>query len=156
MGISMGGATLIQAVSDGAPVNGLILLDPLLDTHSTFTRGAWTSTGLPPALFLPAAWAATTFWGLPGGAEQAYDRALSLTLPTLLIQDPGDPVTVAEHARALAAANPAVRLWMAPPVEPDHPELPWRERWGTHVIAYTLFPEQTLKQIMAFIERASR
>ena len=155
MGISMGGATLIQAVSDGAPVDGLILLDPLLDTHSTFTRGAWTSTGLPPELFLPAAWAATTFWGLPGGSEQAYDKALSLQLPTLLIQDPGDPVTVAEHARSLAAANPSIELWEAPAVAPDNPELPWRERWGTHVIAYTLFPEQTLGTIMDYINRVS-
>jgi len=155
MGISMGGATLIQAAGDGAPLDGLILLDPLLDTHSTFTRGAWTSTGLPPALFLPAAWAATNFWGLPGGAEQAYDRALTLKLPTLLIQDPGDPVTVAEHARALAAANPSVQLWVAPAVDPANPELPWRGRWGSHVIAYALFPEQTLGQIMAFINKLS-
>jgi hypothetical protein len=88
MGISMGGATLIQAVSAGAPVDALILLDPLLDTHSTFTRGVWTATGLPPPLFLPAAWAATAFWGLPGGAEQAYERALDLDLPILLLQWP--------------------------------------------------------------------
>ncbi|NCF20339.1 MAG: alpha/beta fold hydrolase [Haliea sp.] len=152
MGISMGGATLIQATSDGAPIDGLILLDPLLDTHATFARGAWTETGLPPSLFLPAAWAATNLWGLPGGAQQAFDRALDLRLPTLLIQDPGDPVTTAEHAKALAAANPTVRLWVAPQVEPDNPELPWRQRWGSHVIAFALFPQQTLEQITAFIE----
>jgi pimeloyl-ACP methyl ester carboxylesterase len=155
MGISMGGATLIQAVSAGAPVDGLILLDPLLDTHSTFTRSAWTATGLPPALFLPAAWAATAFWGLPGGTEQAYERALELDLPILLLQDPGDPVTVAEHARSLAAANSSIDLWLAPPVSPENPELPWRERWGTHVIAFALFPEQTLARIMGFIDRLS-
>jgi pimeloyl-ACP methyl ester carboxylesterase len=151
MGISMGGATMIQAASDGAPLDGLILLDPLLDTHSTFARGAWTSTGLPPGLFLPAAWAATTFWGLPGGADQAYDKALTLQIPTLLIQDPGDPVTIAEHARALAAANPTIEFWEAPAVEPDHPELPWRGRWGTHVIAFTLFPERTMEVINRFM-----
>ena len=132
-------------------MDGLILLDPLLDTHSTFTRGAWTATGLPPALFLPAAWSATSFWGLPGNSDQSYDKALGLRLPMLLIQDPDDPVTVAEHARALAAHNPAVQLWIAPPVDPAHPELPWRQRWGTHVIAFALFPDQTLAKIMDFI-----
>jgi pimeloyl-ACP methyl ester carboxylesterase len=151
MGISMGGATLIFVADDGAPLDGLILLDPLLDTHSVFTRGAWIETGLPPALFLPSAWAATTFWGLPGGEQQPFNRALSLDLPILLLQDPGDPVTIATHARELAAANPAVDLWVAPEVDASDPELPWRERWGTHVIAFALFPDQTLEQIMNFI-----
>ena len=54
MGISMGGATLIHAAADGVQADGLILLDPLLDTYSAFTAGAWTATGLPPALFTPA------------------------------------------------------------------------------------------------------
>ncbi len=78
-----------------------------------------------------------------------------MDLPTLLIQDPGDPVTIADHARALAAGNSAVELWEAPPVDPAHPELPWRGRWGTHVIAFTLFPEQTLDRIIGFIKRLS-
>jgi len=40
MGISMGGATLIQAAHDGAKLDGLILLDSLLDTNDTFAQGA--------------------------------------------------------------------------------------------------------------------
>jgi hypothetical protein len=62
---------------------------------------------------------------------------------------------VAEHAQSLAAANSAIDLWLAPPVSPENPELPWRERWGTHVIAFALFPEQTLARIMDFIDRLS-
>lgn len=151
MGISMGGATVIQAASDGLPVDGLILLDPLLDTASTFTRGAWTATGLPPVLFQPAAWAAITAYGLPGAGEQALDKARHLQLPTLLLQDPGDPVCVISHARDAAAANPNIRLWVAPPVAADNPELAWRKRWGSHVIAFALYPQETLAQIMAFI-----
>tara|TARA_R110002072_G_scaffold227131_1_gene384034 strand:- start:277 stop:462 length:186 start_codon:yes stop_codon:yes gene_type:complete len=61
MGISMGGATLIQAASDGAGFDGLVLLDSLLDTHDTFKQGAMVATGLPPALFAVSAWAATQF-----------------------------------------------------------------------------------------------
>ena len=62
-GISMGGATAIHAIANGADPAGLILLDPLLDTDSTFTRGIWTQTGLPPTLFAPSAWSARTFFG---------------------------------------------------------------------------------------------
>ena len=156
MGISMGGATLIQAVSEGSKLDGLILLDPVLDTASTLTRGAHVETGLPAALFQPAAWAATTFYGLPGGNQQALDKARSLTTPTLLLQDPDDPVTAAEHARSAAASNTMITLWEAPTVDPDNPELPWRERWGSHVIAFTVYPQQTLQQIMDFIAVTGR
>lgn len=155
MGISMGGATLIHAVDDDAPVDGLILLDPMLDTHSTLNHGAWIATGMPPPLFVPGSWAATTFWGLPVGAGQAYDKGLELQIPTLLMQDPDDPVTLQEHARALAANNPEIDLWLAPTVDPGSPELPWRGRWGTHVIAFALFPEQTTGKIMEFISSLS-
>lgn len=151
MGISMGGATVIQAAADGATLEGLILLDPLLDTHSAFTRAAMAKTGLPPALFLPSAWISTRFWGFPGGQEQAFEKARELRLPILLIQDPDDPVTTAYHSKKLAAANSSVRLWMAPPVRRGDPGLEKRGRWGTHVMAFVAFPEETVAQVMSFV-----
>lgn len=156
MGISMGGATVIHAASRGAGIDGLILLDPLLDTSSGLTGGAWAESGLPPALFSGAAWASTTFYGLPGGDSQALSLATSLDLPILLIQDPDDPVTVAEHARVLAQANERVTLWVAPPVDASHPDLAWKGRWGSHVAAFHMFPEEAIGRIMTFMKSTAR
>jgi pimeloyl-ACP methyl ester carboxylesterase len=152
MGISMGGATLIQAAHDGAPLDGLILLDSLLDTQDTVMRGAAAETGLPPALFSASAWAATQFYGLPGGEEQALERAATLDLPILAIQDPDDPVTRAHFSQELAARNPNVTLWMAPAIDPEHPELAWKGNWGTHVAAFQFYPRETVAQILAFMD----
>ena len=154
MGISMGGATAIHAVADGAQVSGLILLDPLLNTWSTFTRGGWAETGLPPLFFLPSAWAGTAFYGLPGGAEQAGERAAQLHLPILLIQDPDDPVTLARYAQELAARNSSVQLWLAPAVDSEAPEHLWKGRWGSHVAAYAAYPERVAAVIRRFILEA--
>jgi pimeloyl-ACP methyl ester carboxylesterase len=151
MGVSMGGATLIQAAYDGAPLNGLILLDGLLDSADTFKQGAWVETGLPPALFALSAWAATTFHGLPGGEEQALERAAVLKLPMLVIQDPTDPVTRARYSRELAERNPRVTLWLAPAIAPTHPDLASKARWGSHVSAFQFFPQETVARIMGFI-----
>lgn len=155
MGISMGGATLIQAAHSGARLDGLILLDSLLDTIDTFKQGAWVETGLPPALFAVSAWAATQFFGLPGGEEQALERAAILDIPILAIQDPDDPVTRARYSRELAQRNPRVTLWTAPVIDPNHPDLAWKERWGSHVSAFQFFPQETVAQILAFIESSA-
>ena len=151
MGISMGGATAIHAIANGADPAGLILLDPLLDTDSTFTRGIWTQTGLPPSLFAPSAWSARTFFGFPGGDREARQLALSLQTPTLLIQDPGDPVTIARFAREVAEDNPAITLWEAPAVANDDPRYAWKGRWGSHVAAFAAHPDQTMAIIDSFI-----
>lgn len=152
MGISMGGATLIQAAHDSAALHGLILLDSLLDTVDTFRQGAWVETGLPAVLFTPSAWAATQFFGLPGGEEQALERAAALDIPILAIQDPDDPVTRAQFSRELARRNPQVTLWQAPAIDAGHPDLAWKERWGSHVAAFEFHPRETVAQIVAFID----
>lgn len=151
-GKSMGGATVITAAARGARVDGLILIDPLLDTQSAFANGGWVETGLPSIFFAPAAAAAVTFYGLPDGPNGALALASSLELPMLLIQDPEDPITLAIHARQLASNNPGVTLWEAPEMdEADRAELAWKGRWGSHVAAFHLHPEETLKQIDNFI-----
>ena len=136
-------------------MEGLILLDPLLDTASAFTRGAATETGLPPAMFSVSAWSAIGLFGLPGGATGSLQVGSELPLPILLLQDPEDPVTLAKHAREMAGRNPNVTLWLAPAVAGDHPELVWRERWGSHVAAFGIYPQQSMDQIIGFIGSVS-
>jgi pimeloyl-ACP methyl ester carboxylesterase len=153
MGISMGGATLIQAVHDDADITGLILLDSVLDTEDTVRQSGWVETGMPPALFAPSAWAAVTFFDLPGGEHRPLELASKLDLPILAMQDPDDPVTRAHYSTELARRNPNVTLWSAPTIAPDHPDLAFKGRWGSHVAAFAHHPEQTLEQIMQFINR---
>ena len=154
-GISMGGATVINAAARGASIDGLILLDPLLDTRSAFVNGGWIETGLPSAFFAPAAAAAVAFYGLPDGEESAFSLASDLELPMLLIQDPDDPVTLASYARELAKENHRVTLWEAPKVitESKRAAIAWKERWGSHVAAFHLYPDETVEQIDGFISR---
>jgi alpha-beta hydrolase superfamily lysophospholipase len=155
MGISMGGATAIHAAHAGARVDGLILLDPLLDTYDTFLRGGVAQSGLPAAVFAPAAWSAMQFFGLPAGPDTALERGAALELPILLIQDPDDPVTRKPFATELAQRNLRVNLWLAPPIDPDHPDLAWKGRWGSHVSAFLFYPDQTLARIIQFMQATS-
>lgn len=152
MGISMGGATAIRAIHEGAQVDGLILLDGLLHTHDAMQQAIWVNSGLPAALVAPSAWAATRFHGFPGGAEQPLHLAKTLDLPILVIQDPDDPVTRAPYAKQLAEQNPQVTLWLAPAANVDDPRLAWKKRWSSHVAAFSLYPEQTLDQITRFMQ----
>lgn len=152
MGISMGGATVIQAAHAGAPLDGLILMDSVLDTRDAFSQGGWVETGLPAALFKPSAWSATQFFGLPDGDTQPLELAAGLRLPILVLQDPDDPVTRVQFSRELARRNPNVSLWIAPPIDPEHPELAWKGRWGSHVSAFLFYPQETVDQIMQFID----
>ncbi|MEM9255853.1 MAG: alpha/beta fold hydrolase [Pseudomonadota bacterium] len=155
MGISMGGASVIQAVHHGARPTGVILLDPLLSTTDVFNRGAWVQSGLPPALFSLSSWSATRFFGFPYGEAQALDRGKHLRLPILLIQDPQDPVTRLTFAQQLTAQNSSVELWLAPTADLTHSALSFKGRWGTHVAAFHLFPDQTLQRILIFIDQVA-
>ena len=152
MGISMGGATAIHAVADGAEVDGLVLLDPLLDTRSAIANGAWVQTGLPRWLFHLSAWAAVALHGMPGGDNGALALASELTEPILLLQDPKDPVTEAVYARSLVENNPSVRYRELPAPDNEHlSALAWRGRWGSHVAGFMLFPETVMSEISTFM-----
>ncbi|MEH6635308.1 MAG: hypothetical protein V7700_07295 [Halioglobus sp.] len=52
-----------------------------------------------------------------------------------------------------ARRNEQVTLWTAPPIDPDHPKLAWKKRWGSHVSAFEIHPLETMQQIMLFIDR---
>jgi len=79
---------------------------------------------------------------------------VTLQLPILAMQDPDDPVTRAPHSRELARRNPNVTLWTAPTIDPEHPDLAWRDGWGSHVSAFEFYPQETVAQIMLFIDRS--
>lgn len=154
VGLSMGGATLIYALSEGLQLEAAILIDPLLNTYDALKQGGWIAYGLPPELFAPMAWAATRKGGLPKGDRDAGATAQSLTLPILLMQDPDDPITRLPFARELAASNPYVQLEIAPSVPSDGPCLANKGRWGTHVALFKCHKNWTMDAFSDFLTRS--
>ncbi len=152
MGKSMGGATVIHAAAHRAPLDGLVLLDPALDTHSALINGIWAGSGIPRYILTPAVQAAVSRYGLPEGDSDALALATDLDMPILIIQDPDDPVTVAEFARELASRNRDVTLWEAPTIDSKNEKIAWKGRWGSHVAAFHVHPDATLAAIMSFIQ----
>ena len=154
MGASMGGATVIHALSQGLQVDGVILFDPALDTQDALAQGGWVQTGIPTLLLKPFAWATTTFWGLPSGQHDALAKALQIAQPTLLIQDPDDPVTRLTFAEQLGAANPQMALAVAPTTTKTADCLTGKNRWGSHVAAFSCHPEWFNNQLVGYLNAA--
>jgi len=150
MGVSMSGATSIYAIKQGLKVDALVLMDPALNTRDALAQGGWIQFGLPPLLFKPYAWSTTAFWGLPSGELDASAQAANLTLPTLLIQDPTDPITRLPFAQALAETNPAIELAVAPVTAAEDQCLAGKGRWGSHVAAFKCHPSWTKQMLMQF------
>lgn len=152
MGVSMGGATLIHALNHGLKVDKAVLLDPELNTADAIKQGSWIATGLPPAWFTLTAWSATHWFDLPRGETDALALSQKIDLPTLLIQDPQDPITRQQYAEQ-AAANSAIELALAPPVtDPKNPCIAFKGRWGTHAAAFFCHPEWTLETLDKFFD----
>jgi fermentation-respiration switch protein FrsA (DUF1100 family) len=151
MGASMGGATVIHALANGLAVDGVILLDPALNTADSLAQGGRTETGLPSVLFQPYAWAATTFYGLPKGESDAGALITDVKQPILLIQDPDDPVTRLPFAKAAADTNPMIQLVTAAPVPQGADCLRNKGRWGTHVAAFKCDSQWTMNTVNKYL-----
>ena len=151
MGASMGGATVIHALSHGLTLDGAILFDPALNTEDSLAQGGWIRTGLPAPVFKPYAWMTTRFWGLPYGTTDAQALADSINIPTLVLQDPADPITRLPFARALAEVNPNVSLALAPATPADAECVAGKGRWGVHVAAFACHPEWFIDQVSGFL-----
>lgn len=157
-GLSMGGASLIHALTDEETgealredLQGLILLDPLLDYESATRAGTYAVTGIPGAMAGPAIWTAERFYDFPGKADRPLERASQVSLPILILQDAGDPVTQRRFAEEFTRLNKRTKLWLAPDVPADHPAMGPAGRWGTHGHAYLLHPDATMHQIDLFL-----
>ena len=151
MGASMGGATVIHALANGLAVDGVILLDPALNTADSLAQGGRTETGLPSVLFQPYAWATTTFYGLPKGESDAGALITDVKQPILLIQDPDDPVTRLPFAKAAADTNPMIHLVTAAPVPQGADCLRNKGRWGTHVAAFKCDSQWTMNAVNKYL-----
>lgn len=148
LGLSMGGAAVIHLAEIDKRLSGLILFDPMLDTDSALIAGAIAMDAAPAWLVKLVIWGAKLSRELePSALELAKDQQL----PTLLIQDIGDPVTQVEHARNLKELRPDIEYWPVADPEADHWIYEKHGGWGTHVAAYFFEPKTFIDKIDQFI-----
>ncbi len=150
-GVSMGGATLIEAAARDDRMKALVLIDPLLDPQSATLGGMQAILGLPQALLGPTLWSATTLFGLGGDGPRPLETGKTLSLPILIIQDPGDPVTQKSYSEELAANNSNITYHVLPLPPSDHPVLMDAGGWGSHGKAVLLEKEEVMNQVDQFL-----
>jgi uncharacterized protein len=151
LGDSMGGATSIYAAAADPRVKRLVLFDPVLDPASAEFGSVHATLGGPGWTIGPILWSAHTFFDrdLPRRDPLAVAKALSI--PVLLIQDDRDPVCQPLYAQRLAAANPHVSLWTSVDPGPDNPVMVAAGRWGAHVAAFRLHPQEMEQRLSEFL-----
>jgi pimeloyl-ACP methyl ester carboxylesterase len=150
-GVSMGGATLIEAAARDPRLSALVLIDPLLDKRSASMGGMVAMTGLPRPFLRPTLWSSYAFFGLNRDGPEALTTAASLEIPVLLIQDPDDPVTRAEFAAEAARSNPHIDYHVLPAVPASHPAMRESEGWGSHAKGFRAHEREVLERITAFL-----
>ncbi len=151
MGVSMGGGAAIHATAQDERIRGLILVDPVLETYDSLVNGAYAAAGVPAVLGHPIAASAGLFHGVPAFEDTPLEAGKEIDEPILLIQDEADPVNRRIHAEKLAAANRNVDLWVAPHPGDEDPRVIEGGRWGTHVAAFRLHPEESAALVEAFL-----
>ncbi|NCZ63980.1 MAG: alpha/beta fold hydrolase [Cellvibrionales bacterium] len=151
MGVSMGGAVTLRAVAEGLAINKIILFDPALNLIDSLAQGGWVNFGLPAWIFSPMAWSAVNYFGLPSGQNDPIHIAGSLSIPTLIIQDPDDPVTRALYAKQVSEANPEITLALAPEIQSEDTCISGKGRWGSHAAAFKCHPSWTLSVLEQFL-----
>lgn len=147
-GLSMGGAAVIHLAEADARVRGLILFDPMLDRHSALVQGIKVSLGLPNWLGEIIVWSTESLHDL---GPAAAGIASAQSLPTLLIQDEGDPVTLLEHAQALHKARPEIQYLRLDDPDPSHWIYTEHKAWGTHVGGFHFQPKVFVEEIDGFL-----
>jgi pimeloyl-ACP methyl ester carboxylesterase len=151
MGLSMGGATVIHQAKNETRINGMILIDPVLDTRSSILNGIYAITGIPQIVMMPVAWSATALFDLPKEGAQALDIGKTITHATLLFQEFDDPINQTRYARELAKDNNNVELVIINQVDQSDPRLADAGRWGTHGQAFLLDPMLVAEKIVTFV-----
>jgi uncharacterized protein len=150
-GVSMGGATLIEASIRDPRLTALIFIDPLLDPHSASLGGIQAILGMPKALLGPTLWSAKNLFGLGTEGAEPLKSGKSVTVPMLIVQDPQDPVTLARYSQELAQGRSNITYHLMPTPAAGHPVLADAGGWGSHGAAFLLDPVEVLAQIDSFL-----
>jgi len=150
-GLSMGGATVIHAADKDSRIQGLALFDSMHDFKLTMESGIATPSGLPAIIAQPVIWGAKQFYQL--SPINAYDIAVKLPQPILLLQDIDDPVTQSQYAKHLQQAHPNLKYVEFKNPQADDPVYLRSPGWGTHVAAYLLEPKVFVTALDSFFKQ---
>ncbi|GAA6150954.1 alpha/beta hydrolase [Pseudoteredinibacter isoporae] len=151
-GLSMGGAAVIHLADVDSRSRGLILFDPMLNTKDALELGAQASTGVPSWLAELVVWSTLQQRDFE---PSAFTVASQQRLPTLLLQDVGDPVTRLEHAEALRNTRKDIEYHAFADPASDHWIYDKHGAWGTHVAAFYFEPEVFIQNIVSFVDKHS-
>ncbi|PWR22782.1 alpha/beta hydrolase [Zavarzinia aquatilis] len=152
-GISMGGNAVLYAAAADPRIEALITQDTYTVAPPVMRRGLIASTGLPEFVADAVLWSARHFWGLADEAGRGIEVTGSLgARPWLVIQSAADPIVPAGEGEALAAADPAARLWLTPAPAADDPLLLEAGAWGSHARDYLLAREAWVDRVADFLD----
>ena len=151
LGASMGGATAIYAAAADKRIQRIVLIDPVLNVHSTSLRFVHATLHTPGWITAPIVWNAVHLFGTGQHAVIPLRVAANLKLPILLISDVEDPVCPTRFAHKLAARNSHVTLWTVPDPGPNTPGVD-RSGFGTHTAAYRFHPDELKAKLDAFLQ----
>jgi uncharacterized protein len=156
LGDSMGGAAPIYATAGDARIKRLVLSDPVLDPASTEPRFLHAALGAPDWAISPMLWSARTFYNRNLPRRDPLVVARTLRIPVLLIQDDHDPINSPAYAQRLAADNPHVTLWSSIDPGAENPVIAASGRWGAHVAAFRLHPQDFEQRLSSFLSPDQR
>lgn len=152
-GISMGGNAVLYAAAADPRIEALITQDTYTVAPPVMRRGLIASTGLPDVIADAVLWSARRFWGLADEAGRGIEVAGALgARPWLIIQSASDPIVPAAEGEALAAADPAARLWTTPAPAADDPLIREAGAWGSHARDYLLEREAWIDHVAEFLD----
>lgn len=152
-GISMGGNAVIYAAVADPRIEAVITQETFADGAPVMRRAMLAETGYPGFVIDGLLWGARHIWGLGDMNGRAIDVVPRLgSRPYLIIHSRADPIVPFADAEALAAADPAARLWVTAAPEVNNPRLVETGPWGTHGQSYILFRETWIDNVGGFLD----
>jgi len=152
-GISMGGNAVLYAAVADPRIEAVITQETFIQGAPVMRRGLQAETGYPDFVVDGLLWGARHLWGLGDGNGRAIEVVGQLgTRPYLIIHSRSDPIVPFADAEALAAADPAARLWATPAPDPADPRLLEAGAWGSHARSYVFYRELWIDTVGGFLD----
>lgn len=136
IGVSMGGATLLQAAANGVPFDGLIIDSSFSHLPSQIAHSFKMYTGLPKAIFMPMVLAMYTYKAGCTPHEVIPARSIaSVECPVLLVHSEDDATAPVANVHVLYAAihHTKKSLWVVHNAKHAHIVHTYPEEYVKHV-----------------------
>jgi len=152
LGGSLGGATVIFAGAQDRRIRATVAVDPVIDRPTVLANFIWAFAPIPHWMAAHVAWSTRTFYrdAIDFDAGDPIEAAADIE-PTrlMLIQDVADPICSIATARRLRARCPGIEYWESPATADGSSAT----RWGSHVKAFHLHPDEFMARVLSFYAR---